>query len=210
MTTIFEDRADEVGLRERKKQQTRTAIHEAAFRLIEEHGLEATTIDHICSEADVSTRTFFNYFPSKAAAALALPATAFDEGAILAFRSATGGLVDALCSAMAGFSERGPSHTKMKSLVTRNPELVPMLSQRMIELRGQFVALAAERAIDQEQAELAVALVMAAIGRVMHQGATSSASDAASDGPLDDRLRQAVSDLVQVNALQLGPVSARP
>ena len=68
MSTVETEHAD--GLRERKKQQTRVALHEAAYRLVQEQGLEGTTIDQICLEADVSSRTFFNYYPSKAAAAL--------------------------------------------------------------------------------------------------------------------------------------------
>jgi len=203
MTTIFEDQASEVGLRERKKQQTRTAIHEAAFHLIEQQGLEATTIEQICAEADVSSRTFFNYFPSKAAAALELPEVAFTEDDIATFRAAKGSLVAALCNAMAGFTERGPSHTRMKSLITRNPELLPILSQRMVELRGQFVSLASERAASREQAELAVGLVMAAVGRVMHQ---AEASGTVADGPLGERLWVAIVDLVSVSEAPLQPL----
>jgi len=202
MTTIIEGEAIDLGLRERKKQQTRSAIHEAAFRLIETQGLEATTIEQICSEADVSVRTFFNYFPSKAAAALELPDTAFDDGAVERFHAAHGSLIAALCDAMSGFAERGPSHKRMKSLITRNPELIPTLSQRMVELRGQFVALAAERASDEHEAELAVGLVMAAMSRMMHQDQIAAAGSAGEE-PLPDRLRAAIDELVAVNGAQL-------
>ncbi|NYF11631.1 AcrR family transcriptional regulator [Leifsonia sp. AK011] len=58
----------EPGLRERKRQATRRAIQLAAIDLVAENGLEGTTVDEISRRADVSPRTFFNYFPSKEAA----------------------------------------------------------------------------------------------------------------------------------------------
>jgi len=57
--------ADEVGLRERKRQQTRQALISAAMRLFEEKGYDETTVAEIAVAAGVSTKTFFNYFASK-------------------------------------------------------------------------------------------------------------------------------------------------
>jgi AcrR family transcriptional regulator len=56
-----------VGHRERKKQQTREAIAQAALDLFLEQGYAATTLAEIAEAAGVSTRTIFAYFPSKEA-----------------------------------------------------------------------------------------------------------------------------------------------
>lgn len=54
-----------LGLRERKKIKTRRAIRREAFRLIDAQGYSNTTVEQIADAADVSTSTFFRYFPSK-------------------------------------------------------------------------------------------------------------------------------------------------
>ncbi|MEU9332373.1 TetR family transcriptional regulator [Streptomyces sp. NPDC048290] len=54
-----------LGLRERKKIKTRTAIRTATFGLIEEQGYEATTVEQIADRAEVSPSTVFRYFPTK-------------------------------------------------------------------------------------------------------------------------------------------------
>jgi AcrR family transcriptional regulator len=60
------------SLRERKKVETWTAIHEAAASLAQERGLEQATVEVIAETAGVSPRTFFNYFPGKEDAVLGL------------------------------------------------------------------------------------------------------------------------------------------
>jgi AcrR family transcriptional regulator len=55
----------ELGLRERKKRQTRQAIAKAAKRLFLDRGFEQVSVAEVARAADVSEQTVFNYFPSK-------------------------------------------------------------------------------------------------------------------------------------------------
>ena len=54
-----------LGLRARKRQQTRERLTRAAMALFLERGFEATTLDDIATAADISRRSFFHYFASK-------------------------------------------------------------------------------------------------------------------------------------------------
>jgi AcrR family transcriptional regulator len=62
-----------LGLRERKKRQTREAIERSAIELVLERGLAGTTIEAIAERADVTSRTLFNHFADKEDALLGLP-----------------------------------------------------------------------------------------------------------------------------------------
>lgn len=57
-----------MGLRERRRRETSADIRGAAVRLARERGFDKVTIEDICHQAGISTRTFFNYFPNKEAA----------------------------------------------------------------------------------------------------------------------------------------------
>jgi AcrR family transcriptional regulator len=50
---------------DRRKQETRARILEAAVDLFGEVGFEATKVADVCERADVARQTFFNHFPTK-------------------------------------------------------------------------------------------------------------------------------------------------
>lgn len=68
------DRSEEVrpSLRERKKQNTRRMLVDAAVELCLKQGFESTTVEQIAAAAEISTRTFSRYFPTKDAVFIAV------------------------------------------------------------------------------------------------------------------------------------------
>jgi len=56
---------DELGLRERKRLATRREIQRAVLTLCAQRSIDKVTIDEISRVAEISPRTFFNYFASK-------------------------------------------------------------------------------------------------------------------------------------------------
>ncbi len=54
-----------VGRREKRKQEIRARIEEAAYQLFSTQGIEETSIEQICVQADVARRTFYGHYANK-------------------------------------------------------------------------------------------------------------------------------------------------
>lgn len=76
---IFLSVKRQTSRRERKKQETRLSLMEAALRLFGENGYDATTVKEITDAADVAKGTFFNYFDTKEAILPALAANRLEQ-----------------------------------------------------------------------------------------------------------------------------------
>jgi AcrR family transcriptional regulator len=89
------------GLRERKKRETRLALSQAAIRLCVQRGWDNVSVADIAAAANVSERTFRNYFAGKAEAIAASQLErAFQTADDLRARPADEPLWDALITAV--------------------------------------------------------------------------------------------------------------
>jgi AcrR family transcriptional regulator len=78
------------GLTERNKQRTRRQIGEAALRLFLERGFDHVTVAEVAAAAEVSEKTVYNYFPTKAHLVFDDDQTVLDE-LVAALRSRAAG-----------------------------------------------------------------------------------------------------------------------
>jgi len=155
-----------VGRREQKKQATRTALSQAALRLSVEHGVDNVTVEQIAGEADVSLRTFFNYFSSKEEAVVAGDA-ATAESLVEVFRArpAAESVLDALRHAVLwvvdedGYSDRDRV-AQMRAL-RRTPSLLPHQLAAFVAQEQALAAAVAERVGSGVHRDLYAALVAA-------------------------------------------------
>ncbi|MFG2052624.1 TetR/AcrR family transcriptional regulator [Micromonospora sp. NPDC048930] len=161
-----------MSLRDRKRARTRQSLVDAAVELFERHGYDRTGVADIAAAAEVGTRTFFRYFPSKEAllfpesddrvraAVEAIADRAPDEGPAEV-------LLRALRTATTGSEDMGGRLAALRLRLIRE---VPVVRGRALQLQ-----LDAQREIarhlaaaypDQLDAVSAAALVGAFVGAV--------------------------------------------
>lgn len=175
------------GLRDRKKRQTRDRIHRAALTLALEQGPDQVTVEAIAAEADISPRTFFNYFPAKEDALTGSDSDRVARaGELVRARPADESLREALRAVMLeGLLrlEQDQDVWRMRTdLAARWPELVGRLAGTNARLEralveGAYARTGADPATDIRpavEAHLAMAMTRAALDQHRAVGITGS------------------------------------
>jgi AcrR family transcriptional regulator len=113
-----------LGLRERKKQQTRETISRVALQLFAERGYDETTLADIAEAADVSPRTIFSYYESKEDILFCQEGVFLEQlKERLEQRPAEATTVDAIREFIASIPPPDEQAMLRKQIVTNNPAL---------------------------------------------------------------------------------------
>lgn len=136
-------------LRERKKERTRVDLATAARRLTAEHGLDAVTVAQIADAADVSVRTFFNYFRCKEEAVVGVSPSSLREFADAVLDRPSGepaltALIETLLQT-ASDPEMAEGWELRSELVRLYPALLPRHLAAMADVEEALAASVAER-----------------------------------------------------------------
>jgi AcrR family transcriptional regulator len=158
-----------LGLRERKKQETRSALSWAVIRLSVERGWDNVTVQDAAAAANVSERTFRNYFSSKAEA---VAARHLDRmlGVATELRARPPGepLWEAITSAALSRFEGGQSPDRQWTdairLMLAEPDLAGEVLKANAAGQRELSAAVAERTGTDPAHDLYPTLVAAAIG----------------------------------------------
>ena len=205
--------AETPGLRERKRLATRQAIQQAVLTLALERGLEHVTVEEISRQADVSPRTFFNYFVSKEAAIAGDSPTLIAAPEVELFVSGgpNGHLLRDLGELIAGATDYASDSREIvllrREVHTRYPNLFALRMAGMKAFEDELTGVIERRLMhdDPSLANNPAALssrarlvTLVAFGALRHAWTRWADSVRKGDEPLEVRLRESFDELEAV------------
>jgi len=154
MTSITAPADEATGLRERKKRETARAIEVAAVELAAELGLAEVTVDAISLRADVTSRTFFNYYASKEDAVLgnsrAFPRPSLRDLPLRPGVSVRTTVLEALRDQLSGFDFGTPDfQARKRAVLLASPHLLAKDFQSLGDIEAD-IAQQTRRLLDAE------------------------------------------------------------
>jgi AcrR family transcriptional regulator len=169
--------SEQLGLRDRKRAETRQRLESAAVTLVLRDGLDHATVDSISAMADVSSRTFFNYFDTKEDAVLGIRDSELDADAVAQHLARTDGAdvidstVTLLLSVISPSIEGKALHEQRHEVLRRHPQLfgrhVAQMTRMVEPLVDAVVAIlehdAGGRPVERAQAEVLMGLCGSAV-----------------------------------------------
>ncbi|MFD7079263.1 TetR/AcrR family transcriptional regulator [Streptomyces sp. NPDC002181] len=190
--------AEQLGLRERKKQRTRQTIFEAALRLFLSRGFDDVSIVEIAEAAEVSKRTLFTYFPTKEDLVLHVFADHEHESArVVRTRAAgTSPLAALHAHELDALARREPN-----TGLTSDPEALAFarllsttasLSERLLRYAERSIAALAEALEETGVDELTARLAAVQIVTVLRTLADRNSDQVQAGRPADDVYPEAV------------------
>jgi AcrR family transcriptional regulator len=198
------------GLRERKRIATRKAIQRAVLELALDRGLEHVTVEEISRIADISPRTFFNYFVSKEAAIAGDEPNLLDQVAQEQFVAGgpDGELIRDLGTLMADVADHASEDRETlvlrKDLHNRYPHLFALRMAGMRAFEDELTGIVARRlanddpelALDPEAlASRARLVTLVAFGALRHAWTSWADADKGSTQPLASMIRDSFAQL---------------
>jgi AcrR family transcriptional regulator len=186
-----------VGIREEHRAQMLREIQGATLDLVEEQGLDATTIGDIAARVGISERTVFRYYPSKEHALMpgqqSLIDTLVDTNSPHASAAGILGDLLAVCRELFALEVEQSDFRRISRLMVQEPEMMRVVTRQERNLVDALSAALVQRgSLGQIQA-LLVAEVVTAAWRVAWQTFARHEFDGVASNPValfDETVRE--------------------